>query len=118
MAHTIHKSPSINIQSGTFKLLRTITCTSQSQSIAHNFIQLLVYTSLLRLCSVLHSTLEEFGFDLDTFIRAHPSTTLSYGSELRPLDQLEPLLRHHPTFPRFSCWHTHGISYPVDDLDE
>ena len=64
------------------------------------------------------SVLEEFGFDLDAFIRAHPGTTLSYGSELRPLDQLEPLLQHHPNFPRFSRWHTHGISYPVNDLDE
>ena len=108
----------MGIQNGAGKLLFTSTGTSQSTLIVIVFIQLLVYTSLLRLCSVLHSTLEEFGFDLDTFIRAHPSTTLSYGSELRPLDQLEPLLRHHPTFPRFSCWHTHGISYPVDDLDE
>ena len=64
------------------------------------------------------AALEKFDFDLDSFIRAHPGTTLSYGSELRPLDQLEPLLRHHPNFPRFSRWHTHGISYPVDDLDE
>ena len=39
--------------------------------------------------------LEEVGCDLGKFIDQNPGSTISYGSELFPLDQLEPLLIHH-----------------------
>ena len=36
------------------------------------------------------SLLEEAGYDLGKFIDQHPGSTISYGSKLHPLDQLEP----------------------------
>jgi len=43
---------------------------------------------------------------------------MSYGSELRPLDQIGPLLTHHPSFERFKRNHAHGIDYPLEPLPE
>lgn len=62
--------------------------------------------------------LEEVGYDLGKFINQHQGSTISYGSELRPVNQLEPLLQHHPTFPRFKYNHLNGIDYPINDIDE
>ena len=42
--------------------------------------------------------LKDFNFDLEKLIQNSPGSTISYGSELRPIDQLEPLLIHHPTW--------------------
>ena len=62
--------------------------------------------------------LEDVGYDLRTFIAQHPGSTISYGSELRPINQLEPLLHHHPTFQCFKENHLNGIDYPIKDIDE
>ena len=70
----------------------------------------------LEAASTNSSILEGCGFDLSKFINDHPGSIVSYGSKLRPLDQLRPLLQHHPNFERFAHNHTHGISYPIDDL--
>ena len=43
------------------------------------------------------SILEPFDYDLATAIDAFLGTTISPGSDLRPPEQLEPLLSHHPT---------------------
>ena len=64
------------------------------------------------------STLEAYGFDLETFIKHHPGSTISYGSELRPVAQLQPLLQHHPHFAHFEHNHTHGIDYPINGLSD
>ena len=47
------------------------------------------------------SILESFDYDLATDIDAYPGKTISPGSELRQPGQLEPLLRHHPTWQEF-----------------
>ncbi|KAL7525801.1 hypothetical protein ACHAXR_002849, partial [Thalassiosira sp. AJA248-18] len=62
--------------------------------------------------------LEDVGYDLGKFIDQHPGSTISYGSELRPLDQLQPLLQHHPSYERFAYNHLNGIDYPVDSLSQ
>ena len=62
--------------------------------------------------------LAEVGYDLRKFINKHPGSTMSYGSELRPLDQIGPLLTHHPSFERFKRNHAHGIDYPLEPLPE
>jgi len=62
--------------------------------------------------------LAEVGYDLGKFINQHPGSTMSYGSELRPLDQIGPLLTHHPSFERFKRNHAHGIDYPLEPLAE
>ena len=60
--------------------------------------------------------LEEVNYDLGKFIEQNPGTTISYGSELCPLDQIQPLLRHHPTYDRFESNYINGIDYPLEDL--
>ena len=62
--------------------------------------------------------LEEVGYDLGHFINQHPGSTISYGSELRPISQLEPLLHHHPTFQRFKYNHLNRIDYPIEEIEE
>ena len=51
------------------------------------------------------------GYDLATIIRSSPGSTISYGSELRPLSQVSALLSHQPLFDRFRSNHTNGIRY-------
>ena len=62
--------------------------------------------------------LEQVGYNLGKFINNHPGSTISYGSELRPVEQLEPLLIHHPSYERFKLNHLNGIDYPVNDLSK
>jgi len=50
--------------------------------------------------------------------RRTTNTIISYGSEVRPIHQLEVLLHHHPNFTRFKHNTNHGILYPIKDLDE
>jgi hypothetical protein len=42
--------------------------------------------------------LRDHGFDLGSLIEDSQDTTLGYGSEFRPLDQLEKVLGGHPEF--------------------
>ena len=68
-----------------------------------------------------HNTtvLENFEFDLAKVIESSPGSHNSYGSELRPPSQLEPLLRHHPTWQEFHDDMVYGIQYPFkEDIDE
>ena len=62
--------------------------------------------------------LAEVEYDLGKFIDQHPGSTISYGSELRPLDQLKPLLSHHPSFERLKRKYANGIDYPLKPLSE
>jgi LysM repeat protein len=62
--------------------------------------------------------MKKYNYDLERAIMEQPNTIISYGSEVRPIQQLEVLLHHHPNFTRFSHNMTHGISYPIKELDE
>ena len=62
--------------------------------------------------------LKKYDYDFTKAIEAQPGTTVSYGSEVRPMEQLEILLHNHPNFPRFRSNMTKGISYPLEELDE
>ena len=63
--------------------------------------------------------LARFDYDLEKVLQAHPNTTSSYGSELRPVDQLLPLLRHHRLWPQFKQYRELGIDYPfIEDISE
>ena len=59
------------------------------------------------------SLLEEVGYDLRKFIEMHPLSTISYGSKIRPLEQLTPLLQHHPTLEHLAKNLQHGIDHPL-----
>ena len=56
------------------------------------------------------------NYDLAKFIDLLPGSTISYGSELRPVNQFEPLLIHHPNYDRFKVNLMEGIDYPLEDL--
>ncbi|EJK63975.1 hypothetical protein THAOC_15339, partial [Thalassiosira oceanica] len=63
--------------------------------------------------------LESVDFDLAKLIESNPGTTISYGSELRPWDQLFPLLRHHDDWNSFEEDLMNGIDYPFkEEIDE
>ena len=55
---------------------------------------------------------------MEAFIMDNPNSTVNYGSELRPLNQLQPLLNHHPNFERFEQNLSHGINYPISVLSD
>ena len=62
--------------------------------------------------------LEAINYDLGKFIDQHPGSTISYGSELCPLLQLDSLPRRYLTYKRFSIIHVEGIDYPLEKVDE
>ena len=62
--------------------------------------------------------LKSHGYDLDRAIEAQGYTHLSMGSELRPVNQLRPLIGHHPLFHELEERIEDGISYPANDLPE
>ena len=61
---------------------------------------------------------EQLGYDLGKFTDKHPGSTISYSSKLRPTNQLQPILLHHPFYTRFKLNHLNVIDYPVNDLNE
>ena len=63
--------------------------------------------------------LKSCDYDYERYLTQNDkNSTISMGSELRPIDQLDKLLSHHPGYPLFR-WNTiHGIDYPAKDLPE
>jgi hypothetical protein len=55
--------------------------------------------------------LQEFDFDFERFLAEQGSTTLGYGSEFRPLDQLDQILNQHPVYPFFRDILSVGMEY-------
>ena len=70
--------------------------------------------------AALHNSkiLESHEYDLERAIQSQGFTHLSMGSELRPVTQLEPLLRHHPYWPELKQIALHGVDYPLKHLPE
>jgi len=52
-----------------------------------------------------------FGNNLGAVIDAYPSSSISYGSEFRPPDQLQQIWGHHPFWPKLLDTITLGSSY-------
>jgi hypothetical protein len=55
--------------------------------------------------------LQSFDFDFERFLATQGSTTLGFGSEFRPLEQLDQILGKHPVFPFFREILTLGMDY-------
>ena len=70
--------------------------------------------------SVRHNTslLEQSGFNMETLLQQAQSTTLGFGSEFRPLQQLQRLLGQHPNFPFFRTILEQGMDYIFTEGDE
>lgn len=60
-----------------------------------------------------HNTkiLEEHSMDFDWFLRGQQETTLAYGSEFRPVEQLRLVLGNHPLFAELETILTKGMDY-------
>jgi hypothetical protein len=58
--------------------------------------------------------LAQYDYDLGALLDAHQDTTLGYGSEFRPIDQLAKLFGPHPNFPFFRKVLGTGMEYFVD----
>jgi hypothetical protein len=57
------------------------------------------------------SLLEQYDYDFDRFISSQQGTTLGYGSEFRPISQLELILGQHPNFPELAKILADGMDY-------
>ena len=53
--------------------------------------------------------LKSFDYDLESVVLANPHTTISHGSVLRSIDQVQPLLRHHLLWNDFEAYVTNEI---------
>ena len=63
--------------------------------------------------------LKDNELSLDRLLLEHQHTTLGFGSEFRPLEQLETILGQHPNFSFFSDVLSHGMSYHfTEELSE
>jgi hypothetical protein len=63
--------------------------------------------------AVLHNTelLSDSNLSMESLLMKHQDTTLGFGSEFRPLDQLELVLGQHPNFPFFADVLANGMSH-------
>jgi hypothetical protein len=55
--------------------------------------------------------LREFDYDFGKFLAAQSSTSLHFGSEFRPVDQLDQVLSQHPVYPFFRDILSFGMDY-------
>jgi hypothetical protein len=55
--------------------------------------------------------LETCQLDLERFLQNHHSTTLNYGSEFRPIPQLQQILGSHPNFDEIKRILQHGMDH-------
>jgi hypothetical protein len=51
-------------------------------------------------------------------ISKNPGTIISFGSEIRPIEHLDQLLQHHLNYEHLRRNITHGVNYPIRELDE
>ena len=61
--------------------------------------------------------LKSYNLDLEAALEDHQSITLGYGSEFRPVDQLEPVFILHPNWPHWKKILRNGSDWPLADLD-
>ena len=63
--------------------------------------------------SVHHNTnlLSKYNYDLENLLQGNQHTSLFYGHEFRPIDDLESLYGQHDLFPFFQNIHKNGMEY-------
>ena len=60
----------------------------------------------------------KYDYDLTHAIALQQVTVMSYGSEFRPEDQLDPLLQHHPNWQHVRANLCNGVKYNAASLPE
>lgn len=62
--------------------------------------------------------LEQYDMDLERALRSQPFSSLTFGSEFRPVPVLEPLFGRHPLWPRVRTYLLQGVQHPVSPIAE
>ncbi len=82
----------------------------------------IIFEPTLQAAQINAKLLEEQGGSLRQLIELHQNSTLGYGSEFRPLWQLDRLLQDHPNYPPFRSVIMEGLRFigketpPADQL--
>ena len=63
------------------------------------------------------ATLRNHNFNLDKLLNNKKSVT-SYGSEFKPIAELQPLLGHHPRWKEMKKRLEEGACFPIKEIDE
>jgi len=56
--------------------------------------------------------------DLERALQSQPFSSITYGSEFRPVPILVPLLGQHPLWPRVREYLTNGVEHPLRPISE
>jgi hypothetical protein len=59
-----------------------------------------------------------FGGDLQRALDTQSNSPLQYGSKFRPIETLESIFEHHPSWYRMKTVFTFGSSWPLAPLDK
>jgi hypothetical protein len=62
------------------------------------------------------AVLQRHALDLDIALAAHPFSSLTPGSEFRPVELLAPLLSLHPLWPKFQERISTGAEFPLREI--
>lgn len=62
--------------------------------------------------------LKQNGFDLDSLLNTEKTSVTSYGSEFKPTEDLELLLKYHPRWNALKQRLEEALNFPLEDLDE
>jgi hypothetical protein len=60
--------------------------------------------------------LQKHALDLETALAAQPFSSLTPGSEFRPVELLAPLLSMHPLWPKFQERISNGAEFPLREI--
>jgi hypothetical protein len=58
------------------------------------------------------------GGDLQRALDTQPNLPLRYGSKFRPIETLESIFEHHPSWNQMKTVFTFGSSWPLAPLDK
>jgi hypothetical protein len=62
------------------------------------------------------AVLQKHALDLETALEAQPVSSLTPGSEFRPVELLAPLLSMHPLWPKFQERISNGAEFPLREI--
>eukprot|EP00957_Ditylum_brightwellii_P205795 15345482-Ditylum_brightwellii.AAC.1 len=62
--------------------------------------------------------LQKYGFDITSAIVANKGSTMDYGPEFRPADDIDRILCHYKFWGQINVSLTQGVKYPMKKLSE
>ncbi len=76
-----------------------------------------IFTSTVTASEHNKTILTSYQNNLGNAIADFLASSISYGSEFRPIHQLEPILQHHPSWPKLTDLLTNGSRYQVRNCE-